>query len=266
MVRYIRYCLNCGKEFSVAAYKIKAGRGKFCSHSCNASFNHCNISKPKSKINIAKAIETRRGKRPWNYNKAMVICQQCNNPFQVSQYRKDSAKFCSRYCHNLFKKTIFGQSHSLFKRIAQNCEWCKKEVWVKPAKISEFRFCSRQCLGAYVYSHTHSPTLPEIVVAQALDHLGIKYEQEYRIGKYPCDFAIPQHSIVIEVDGSYWHSLPKRQKLDRVKDKYLRNLGWEVIRFKEHDIHRNLSKCLIKINKYIPLISNGQNYTATIRM
>jgi len=35
---------------------------------------------------------------------------------------------------------------------------------------------------------------------------------------YSCDFVIPQYHIVVEVDGDYWHSLPKRKQLDKIKD------------------------------------------------
>lgn len=41
MIRKIlRKCLHCGKEIKTYPSRIKQGRGRFCSHACNARFNH----------------------------------------------------------------------------------------------------------------------------------------------------------------------------------------------------------------------------------
>jgi very-short-patch-repair endonuclease len=172
----------------------------------------------------------------------------------VGHARKDNAKFCSFVCFSKSKTLVTGLSHPLYTRKPRNCEYCGKEVWVIPAKLQEFRFCSRQCLGSWVMSHCHRPTNPERIVAGALEALSIPFEAEYRIGRYSCDFALPQYHIVIEADGDYWHSLPKRKALDITKDKYLCEQGWRVFRFKECNIKSDLTKCLLRLTKYIKLI------------
>jgi len=135
-----------------------------------------------------------------------------------------------------------------------SCEWCGKEVWVKPAKVDEFRFCSRQCLGAWVTHHYRQPSSLELVFTKALTDFGIPFETEYRIGRYSCDIVLPDHRIVIELDGSYWHSLPKSKIFDNSKDIYLRQEGWEVIRFNESAVYTNLTNCLLKVKRSIALI------------
>jgi len=251
-------CLNCGKEIYVIPSVAKRGKGKFCSKACSAIFNgKARIGKPspQSRINVLKAHEAVRGKPAWNRkDKIILTCQFCGQAYQVHECETDRSKFCSRECSHKFKATITGTSHPLWKRQLRKCEWCGKEVWVKPAKLHEFRFCSRQCLGAWVSSNCQSPTKPELIVKDALQKLSIPFETEYRIGKYPCDFVLIQHHIVIEVDGDYWHSLPKRKKLDKIKDAYLQSQGWKVIRLKEMNIYHDLSKCLIKISKHIYLL------------
>jgi len=136
------------------------------------------------------------------------------------------------------------------------CEWCGKEAWVKPAKLHEFRFCSRSCQGSWVSRNTHSPTKPENIVVEALTKLRLPFNREYRVGRYQCDFVLLGYKLVIEVDGDYWHSLPKQKISDKRKDTYLTNNGWHILRFRECDIYKDLSKCLARINKYIPLIQN----------
>jgi len=254
--------LKCGKEFLARPYKVREGKGKFCSQACGASYNHLGKPKPKSRLNIIKANEARVGLPPWNKLPLIdLTCKQCGQLFQVNNPRRNTAHFCSRHCHNLYKKTITGLEHPLYTRQPRNCEWCGKEVWVKPAKLQEFRFCSRQCLGSWVSRHQHHPSAPEIIVSDALRELSFQFVSEYRIGRYSCDFVIPSHKIVIEVDGTYWHSKPKRKQLDKIKDDFLSKQGWVVIRFKEKDIYQNLTKCLIKLNKYIPLIQTTGSAT-----
>ncbi len=253
-----RVCLKCGTVFYVRPYKIREGKGKFCSHACNASYNHRGKPKPKSRINVIKATEALRGKPAWNKLPMIDLsCKQCGQPFQVNNSRKSTAHFCSRHCHNLFKKTITGLAHPLYTRQPRECAWCGKQVWVKPAKLHEFRFCSRSCIGSWMCRHVHRPTTPELMVSSALTELGLPFESEYRIGKYSCDFALTRHGIVIEVDGTYWHSSHRVKKRDCIKDAFLSGQGWTVLRFKEKDIHQNLTKCLIRINKYVPLIQSG---------
>lgn len=73
-----------------------------------------------------------------------------------------------------------------------------------------------------------------------LDRLDVEYERFYQIGKYEADALLPNHNIVIEFDGGYWHghpsydSLDKKQESikerDRRKDTYLSQEGYTVVR------------------------------------
>jgi very-short-patch-repair endonuclease len=53
--------------------------------------------------------------------------------------------------------------------------------------------------------------------------------------------------ICVEVDGDYWHSLPKRIVQDKRKDTFLTNRGYKVIRIKECEIYSDVSACINKI-------------------
>lgn len=70
---------------------------------------------------------------------------------------------------------------------------------------------------------------------QALDELGIEYEQELVVHKaqtsinYRLDFYLPDGNIDLEVDGSI-HRKYGRQYKDELRDKYMQSLGMKVIR------------------------------------
>jgi very-short-patch-repair endonuclease len=97
-----------------------------------------------------------------------------------------------------------------------------------------------------------------------LQENNIVFEFQYQIGRFVCDFAIPNLKIVIECDGDYWHSNPliynldsldnrqiKKLELDKRKDLYLLENGWEILRFYETDIKRDIKECISIIKKKI---------------
>lgn len=240
-------CEYCRQVFHAKSHHAQ----RFCSNHCASKFKAQFIS-PELRAKMGMA---RRGIPAWNKTEWFsVICQQCNKSFNVPPYRQHTAKFCSHHCQSLHKTTIRGKEHPLFTRIVRHCQKCGKEVWIKPAKANESRFCSRQCLGAWTIAHFQGPSSIETMVGDALKALHIPFEQEYRIGRYSCDFALVPHKIIIEADGTYWHSLSRRKRTDKAKDKYLEEQGWQVFRFQETDIKTNLLKCFLRLNQAYKLL------------
>lgn len=68
-------------------------------------------------------------------------CLSCGKIFFVEKYRKDTAKYCSRECHDI------GQVNQKIVK----CEWCGKEVKLSPSKIKKHKhhFCSLACVGKW---------------------------------------------------------------------------------------------------------------------
>jgi AraC-like DNA-binding protein len=54
-----------------------------------------------------------------------------------------------------------------------------------------------------------------------LDDLEVKYESEKILGFWTYDCFLPNHNIIIECQGDYWHSLTKAQTNDTAKATYL---------------------------------------------
>jgi very-short-patch-repair endonuclease len=61
---------------------------------------------------------------------------------------------------------------------------------------------------------------------------GHKFVRQFPIGPYFADFLCRQRRLVVEVDGSQ-HVDSKR---DRVRDEYMRNAGYSVLRFWSADV------------------------------
>ncbi len=60
----------------------------------------------------------------------------------------------------------------------------------------------------------------ELVTGNLLDSMGIRYQEQVAIGPYVLDFILPDHGVVIEVQGEYWHARPKAERADASKFSY----------------------------------------------
>lgn len=97
---------------------------------------------------------------------------------------------------------------------------------MQPYRAVHNCFCNRACWRRYT-----GETTPERAARESLEEAGIAFRQEVAIGKYSADFLIGER-LVVEVDGEYWHRDPQR---DARRDTYLRDRGFDVLRFAEAD-------------------------------
>lgn len=78
----------------------------------------------------------------------------------------------------------------------------------------------------------------EKILYNLLNDMGIKYEKEYLVKSdksyYYLDVSLSKFKIDIEYDGCYFHDyFPEK---DQKRDKYLKSLGWKILRIKRNEI------------------------------
>ncbi|MFA6982207.1 MAG: DUF559 domain-containing protein [Patescibacteria group bacterium] len=82
-----------------------------------------------------------------------------------------------------------------------------------------------------------NPTNLEVKIGQELDRVGIKHLSQYLINNRFCvDEYLPEHNMVIEVDGKYWHDMDRIIKKDKAENAYLSKCGYRIIRIPEKDV------------------------------
>lgn len=235
-------CQHCGKPFESRTAPTSKRPPKFCSHACYAE----------SKVGKPFPYDGPRV-TPWNKRKLVeCTCQICGVTFEVwpSRAKRNPPKYCSWDCFCESKRRITGPDHPLWTREQRQCEWCGKMVWVKPAKFEEFRFCSRQCLGASVakdMAELNGPTSIEQSLMDELDRRHIPYRVQHQIAKWLVDITLPEHRIAIEADGDYWHSFPEQQEKDANKNHWLEAHGWTIHRFSGSEIRESPAACIDKV-------------------
>jgi len=111
-----------------------------------------------------------------------------------------------------------------------------------------------------------------------LDVLEIKYQQQFKaesIGRF-YDFYLPEHNVLLEIDGGYWHldprlyeapinSIQKRNKrVDELKNKWALTNGYVLLRFWESDIKKSPGEIIkflidrLKIEKDVVLLKESK--------
>ncbi|MEI5915059.1 MULTISPECIES: endonuclease domain-containing protein [Bacillus] len=83
-----------------------------------------------------------------------------------------------------------------------------------------------------------------------LRYMGLSPTVQEKVGKYRLDFAVfgaNGKKLCIEVDGYIFHNTPEAKKKDKVRDAYLRKMGWEILRLSDRQLKEDLHACMRKV-------------------
>ena len=112
-------------------------------------------------------------------------------------------------------------------------------------------------LKRYAYKNRYNQTEAEQNLWYHLsgNHLGLHFRRQHIIGCYIADFICVKRNLIIEIDGGY-HSQEEQKIKDYLRTEDLEKMGFEVMRFSNDEIFRNLPEVLDKIfNKIAKLAS-----------
>lgn len=85
--------------------------------------------------------------------------------------------------------------------------------------------------------------------------LGLRFLRQYSVGPYILDFYCPKIRFGIELDGNL-HKERENEIYDQDREKFLKNLDIEIIRFWNDEILNNLVGTLDKIQDKIKSTDN----------
>jgi adenine-specific DNA-methyltransferase len=80
---------------------------------------------------------------------------------------------------------------------------------------------------------------------------GAKFRRQHPIGPYIADFASVAARLVIEVDGET-HGSEGGRAHDHVRDDYMRQRGWRLLRVWNRDVYGRLDDVLEMIARLLP--------------
>lgn len=199
-----------------------------------------------------------KGLMPTPHNKGdrggkVIICNMCGKKYYAPPSRLKVSKYCDWECFIEAKRRVTGEEHPLYSSIDIKCDWCGKIYKEKPVKIEMYNhhFCSRRCQGCYTTANRNNPSNVEKKLANYLIEHKISFICQFKYKLGVADFYI-KPNLIIEVDGDYWHNLPKVKERDKRQTLFLEGEGYTVLHLWEHDINNNPNECIEKILRYIP--------------
>lgn len=233
-------CKECGKHFEFKKYpsSIKKGEGKFCSRKCMGAWKHKN----------------RSGKDAPQWRGGLITrkCEICGKEFTAKAHvEKDGfGRFCSRVCYYVWRRSLTGDKSPSWNggKMVGICKLCGSKFLSHPGRLKGGRkkFCSRSCSSVWtVINSKKQGTSIEIKMEQELTRRGVVFKKQYPIwqAKTIPDFFIAPN-ICIYCDGDYWHTIKGIPQKDAQQNFMLRFLGYKVYRFWEHEINKDISKCV----------------------
>jgi|SRR5579859_208251 len=104
-------------------------------------------------------------------------------------------------------------------------------------------------LGIIGRCQRQRPNRPEKLMMYMLDSLQLKYIFQSPLFGFVPDFILESRKIVIEVDGLYWHSLPRARVRDKRKDLIFHRAGYTVLRFTDEEIMHHIDdvRCTLEL-------------------
>jgi very-short-patch-repair endonuclease len=221
-------CDNCSKEFYVSVGRLNRGsKNNYCSIGCKKKHQGSSIEK----------------------------CANCTKDVEVKKSRVEKSKniFCNKVCHDQYQSR---------NKVSFNCVVCKKEFKTSPSYLVKadkrnhtIQYCSIQCRDNDKERMTEKAqnmnsiqlnkkglNKLEMAGREFLQNLGYKLnidfkEQVLLFDKFCVDAVCEEMKLVIQFDGEYWHTNPKRKKLDDSQDSYLTKAGYKVFRITDKEMY-----------------------------
>ena len=230
---------------------------------------------------IRKVAEARKGQIPWNKGKhfseetrekmrlAKLGKSHSKNHnrkiAEANRGKKRSAEFCHRQSERMQGKALIprGSHLSLEHRLHISEANKGRKIWCEGMQRSEE---TKRKIAEALNGHSVSEeakqkirerrleqvfpvkdTSIEVALQDALRKRGVTFRNHVALlGKYQIDIFI-EPDVAVECRGDYWHNFPNGREADRKRDRELREAGYIVFSFWEHEIKTNPEGCVSRI-------------------
>lgn len=127
------------------------------------------------------------------------------------------------------------------------------------------KFCSRDCSKAYIKKEKikllkkqkkGKVSKEERVFGDLIERFFPSLKRQYKIKGYyhAYDFYIPDHNLILEYDGKFWHSKPKAQIKDRKHDIEAKRREYKICRITDQQWKEFFKTGIVSRDKLVKLI------------
>ena len=209
-------------------------------------------------------------------------CIICGCEFYITPAQESRGRYlcCSKECGYKYRSTLVntkkGKTYKHLQRaVTRKCKTCGIEFKAindhngklggKNTRTPQI-YCSHNC---YVKGNRISGF--ECNVYEYLNQFNGNITQQIKKGRWSFDMGITNTNILIEADGSYWHSFEKAKERDERKKEWCNKNGFELFRIDELEFYKNKDMaCQVivdrmrKLEPTIKIKRNGEDYVKAI--
>jgi len=121
------------------------------------------------------------------------------------QYRRNLSLAMKKY-----SQTEEGRKRLSEKPVTARMKLSNFQRWVENFGIEEAVKKQLDWQSKNVLPSKSRDTKCELIVANLLSTVGIAFVKQLHVPRYYCDFYLPRHNLIIEVNGDYWHANPSK--------------------------------------------------------
>ncbi|WNF37806.1 DUF559 domain-containing protein [Bacillaceae bacterium IKA-2] len=234
----------------------------------------CQFEKCENLVQLRRGIPKKHCSQSCS-GKSLLLCEYCNKTF----YKKHKGtKTCSEDCAFKTKKEKITKWHALMAKEKKDIHFkniiSKTSTTRRRNKTPSWNSGKTGVYSDETIEKIRNATLEQMknqrivktniekIMDKLLDELDVQHRYSFILNKRQFDFVLPDHRILIECDGDYWHANPKfypnpapwqieRIKIDELKNKIASSNGYKILRFWEDDIKENIDEVIKKITSYI---------------
>jgi hypothetical protein len=245
----IEWICDCGKEKLISIYKIISNHTTSC--------GQCNLIRAEeiSKRKFGKLrIKTPRDIFPGSAKKIIWVCD-CGREKLIGTNLVVSGSYisCGR-CNELVKNwyirnkkqikllqcpiksenfppggmTPLSTIKTALTKFRAICPACKSIYYPRLSDIKTGRSLTCGC-------STHRISMPCTEITEYIKSLGCEAINEFKVNKLAYDIFVPSKNLLIEFQGSKWHSSEKIKKRDIRKKQNATQMGYEFMEILEKD-------------------------------
>lgn len=191
-------------------------------------------------------IRMNRGKSTTSLTAYYPKCHICNQEVLSYSYKRGIKYTCNdckikQHMSDKENKNIINKE-TKDRKLENAIKRINKQVGTK---ISEYEK-SIDIIKKNLYKDKWFDSTEEIMVALELIRRKIKVRHQVKMGIYRLDFVLPDEKIVLEVDGTVFHTEKTKEKEDVRDNIIILSLGptWEVVRITDDLINQNIRRLL----------------------